>query len=176
MRRKIWHIVRVPLFLFLFCSLIPLTLHATTSAAASSAAEPEVAEVAIDTSAAAGDLNASQSHLGAAPTEADPAQEVLLHAHEDVFSVSREEGADLSEGMQEDHQPGSSAASSVVRNVVSLFLTAIIVSLSLRIIWDVMNFVGDVPDPFAHVQTPEEIPQAIEELLDENVPLAFVIR
>ncbi|KAL8454278.1 hypothetical protein Emed_000387 [Eimeria media] len=167
----------------LFLSLLSdFPLPVTKSAAAATEPQPDVVEEQelIEVSgSAAGESDLKQpGPPPAAANEASPEPEELLHAQEeDVFAIPREE--DLSGVLPDDQQhpaAGSSSSSSVVRNVISVLLTAIIVFLSARIIWDVMNFVGDVPDPFAHVQTPEEIPQAIDDLLNKNTPLAFVIR
>ncbi|KAL8455167.1 hypothetical protein Emag_001004 [Eimeria magna] len=175
MKRRAWQRLCYFVFPLVLCLLVDVTLHAAQGSAASTEAEPEVEQEVIDVVDAAGDSHPREEEPLAAVNEAAPEQEELMHAQEDVLAIPREENVDLDGSVQDDKQPAGST-SAVVRNIISLLLTATIIFLSARIVWDVMNFVGDVPDPFAHVQSPYEIPQAIDDLLNKNVPLAFVIR
>ncbi|KAL8273830.1 hypothetical protein Esti_002153 [Eimeria stiedai] len=175
MERRAWKRICFTLFPVSFCLLVGLTLHVAKSAAASTAAQSGVEEGSIDASDRADQPEVRQAPQAASNEEGQP-QEDPVHLLEAAFAVPREEGVDLSGGLHEDHQPEPSSAASVVRNIISAILTVTIVFLSVRIVWDVMNFVGDVPDPFADVRSADEIPQAIDELLNANVPLAFVIR
>lgn len=66
--------------------------------------------------------------------------------------------------------------SSLLSTIVTAGLSAALIVLLCLITWDVMNFVGDVPDPFEHVEDPRDIPAAIEQLLSRGESLAFVVR
>lgn len=65
---------------------------------------------------------------------------------------------------------------SPLSSIVTMGLSVALVILLGLISWDLMNFVGDVPDPFENVEDPRDIPKAIERLLNEGKSLAFVVR
>lgn len=69
-------------------------------------------------------------------------------------------------------RPSSSAFS----NFVTMALATALLTMIILIAKDAMNFVGDVPDPFEKVTAAEEIPAAIQALIDKDTPLAFVVR
>ncbi|OEH75901.1 hypothetical protein cyc_05437 [Cyclospora cayetanensis] len=70
----------------------------------------------------------------------------------------------------------SSVTWHLLSRLIKVGLFMLIIAMAGKITWELMNYVGDVPDPFADVKDRTEIPNAIQELLAGGKPLAFVIR
>ncbi|KAL8425744.1 hypothetical protein Efla_003122 [Eimeria flavescens] len=126
---------------------------------------------------AAGPLEGAEQNgqaQGALAGEGEQPNREAANFQEEPYEVQRDDPL-FNENRSAAGARGTSA-SFVLKNMITFALTVAIVFLSARIIWDIMNFVGDVPDPFAHVQSSQDIPAAIEDLLEQGNPVAFVIR
>ncbi|CDJ31477.1 uncharacterized protein EMH_0067100 [Eimeria mitis] len=67
------------------------------------------------------------------------------------------------------------STSGILGRVVTMGLLASVVVLMGLVSWEVMNFVGDVPDPFKDVKDPTLIPVMIEDMLAGGKSIAFVV-
>lgn len=135
-------------------------------------------------------LDEPDGYSGVKEATAAEAEAEAKQLHELDAASSHEEGAFMKEELEEQsyslqqEQKNASAGrtvapphrSSLAFTILTRSLTIAMVIIAGLIAWDIMNFVGDVPDPFGDVESPEGIPGAIEHLLDQGKPIAFVVR
>lgn len=92
-------------------------------------------------------------------------------APEDSFVLLRDERK-----AHEERRPRRDRFAPLLSTFVAMGLATALFALAGLIVWDIMNFVGNVPDPFAGVKEPQEVPHIIEQMLAEGKSFAFVIR